>query len=287
MEHGFAGFNEGGEVKHGVKGVVTLVCRGKDCFDGLAVGQFALNELNAGGQQLAPAMAQIVENDGVMAIPGKQGCDSTTYVPGAAGYKNFHKKCCPFELSLGNLKSITVVCGQTAGRSSRSGLPQPPLTLRSHDANNHATVEQRIILMLPFRDRGQELPVAFKGSRFLLPGALDLSWSRKIVRGTKESKATASRKRWLTARDISGIYPLAAINKNLNIRLNPFVCMLESSLPALAAGNARKFGTGSEMGHATWNGNRKLTLKSLWRQKTRTTVCRQPEIEQFCAIRTA
>jgi hypothetical protein len=71
----------------------------------------------------------------------------------------------------------------------------------------------------------------------------------------------------LTARDISGIYPLAAINKNLNIRLNPFVCMLESSLPALAAGNARKFGTGSEMGHATWNGNRKLTLEAIRRQR--------------------
>jgi len=63
--------------------------------------------------------------------------------------------------------------------------------------------------------------------------------------------------------------------------------MFGQSLPALAAGNAQKIETGIEMGPATCDGNRKLTLKQLWRQKTGTTVCRQPKVEQFCAVGTA
>ena len=49
-----------------------------------------------GGQQLAPAVAQVVENNSFVAILGQQAGHSTTYVPCPPGYKDLHKKIYPF-----------------------------------------------------------------------------------------------------------------------------------------------------------------------------------------------
>jgi hypothetical protein len=142
-------------------------------------------------------VAQIVENDRVMPVQRQEGCHCTTYVPRTPSYKHFHKKHCPFSSSLGNLKSITVVYRQTAGRRSQQGLSHLPLTPRSHDENHHVTDERREGLMLPFRLRRVNSPVAFEEHCFHLPSALDANWRSGIVRGINKSRSTVFKRQFV------------------------------------------------------------------------------------------
>jgi hypothetical protein len=231
-------------------------------------------------------VTQIIENDWFMPALGKQIRNGTTYVPCASGYQDFHKKHCPFLISLGNLKSITVVSGQTSGRSRRHGLPHPLLTHRSHDKNNHVTDERRGSLMPPFRGRKSESPVAVEGSGILLPDVLDANWRSTIISGIRESSATASSGSSLTTRQLRGFLPLTAINENMN-RWIPFVSTFEQSIPGLTAG-CLNIETGSEMKRATWIGNRKLTPKHKRGVKNSTSNgFSQPSVESFCAAKAA
>jgi hypothetical protein len=148
----------------------------------------------------------------------------------------------------------------------QNGLPHLLLTLRSHDENNHVTDEQQQSLMLPFRGRRRDLPVAVEESGFHLPGALDAIWRSKFIRGIEESRPGASSGSSLTTRLMCGLSAPTAINENFNKRLIPFVCRFEQSVPGLAAGYSQEFETESEMKHASLMGNSKQTPEQIRRQ---------------------
>jgi hypothetical protein len=96
MEHGLTGLDEGGKVKDTVEGPSLGSCGSEKLFNGRPILQLSLNELYPWGQQVAPSMAQVVKNYGVMPIFGQQTRNSTTYVPRPASYQDFHEKTRPF-----------------------------------------------------------------------------------------------------------------------------------------------------------------------------------------------
>ena len=65
-------------------------------FERGPVSQLPFHEVHAGRQQIAPPMAQVIENNGLMPILGKKCRDGTAYVPCTAGNQYLHKKNCPF-----------------------------------------------------------------------------------------------------------------------------------------------------------------------------------------------
>jgi hypothetical protein len=65
MEHGLAGLDKGSKVKDAVKGFSLRLGGCKNLLKPRPVCKFSLNKINAGGQEVAPAMAQIVKNNGV------------------------------------------------------------------------------------------------------------------------------------------------------------------------------------------------------------------------------
>jgi hypothetical protein len=68
MEHGLAGLDEGGKVENAVKGASLGYGGCKNLLKYRPVIKFPLDKLDAGGQKVTPAMAQIVKNDGVMPV---------------------------------------------------------------------------------------------------------------------------------------------------------------------------------------------------------------------------
>src|SRR5579863_2147551 len=70
--HGLAGFDEGGKVHDAIKRMSILCGRGKDALEKAAIGEFAVDELDAGGQQIAAAMAEVIEDEDVVSSFGEQ-----------------------------------------------------------------------------------------------------------------------------------------------------------------------------------------------------------------------
>ena len=66
MEHGLAGLDEGGKVEDAVEGLSLGFGGGENLLQSGPVCQFSLDELHAGGQKVAPAMAEIVKNNGLV-----------------------------------------------------------------------------------------------------------------------------------------------------------------------------------------------------------------------------
>ena len=92
MEHGLAGLDERGKVKDAVEGSSLRFGGEENLLKSGPVCQFSLDEFHAGGQKIAPSMAQIVEDDGLMSIFGQQSGDCTTNIPRTAGHQYLHKK---------------------------------------------------------------------------------------------------------------------------------------------------------------------------------------------------
>jgi hypothetical protein len=65
VEHGFAGLDESGKVEDAVKGFSLGLGGCKNLLKSRPVSKFSLNKINAGGQEVASAMAQIVKNNRV------------------------------------------------------------------------------------------------------------------------------------------------------------------------------------------------------------------------------
>ncbi len=86
------------------KGRPRFVGLDEKVFKAEPVRQFALHKVDAGREQVAPAMAQIVENHSLVSLFGKQARNSATDVPGTAGNQYLHKKDCPFVNSFGTLE---------------------------------------------------------------------------------------------------------------------------------------------------------------------------------------
>jgi hypothetical protein len=95
MDHGLAGLDESGKVEDAVKGFSLSFGGGKDIFKPGSVCQLSLDKFDAGGQKVAPAMAQVVKNNGMGSIFSQQTRNSTTYVPRTACNQYFHEKIRP------------------------------------------------------------------------------------------------------------------------------------------------------------------------------------------------
>ena len=68
--HGLAGFNEGGEVQDSVERGPGIGGGYEKILEGLPVGQVSLDKLHARGEELAAAMAQIIEYNRIVALRG-------------------------------------------------------------------------------------------------------------------------------------------------------------------------------------------------------------------------
>ena len=90
-DHGLASLNEGGEVEHSVKGLVLLFGVNEKVFNFFALGEVPFNKFHAGRQQVAPSVAQVVIDNGMMALCYQQFGHSTTYIPRPASHHDFHK----------------------------------------------------------------------------------------------------------------------------------------------------------------------------------------------------
>jgi hypothetical protein len=92
MDHGFAGLDEGGKVEDAVEGLSESFGGSEKVFKSGPVCQLSLDKFHARGQKIAPAVAQVVKNDGLMAIFGQQLRHCSTNVPRAACNQYLHKK---------------------------------------------------------------------------------------------------------------------------------------------------------------------------------------------------
>jgi hypothetical protein len=91
MDHGFAGLDESGEMENAVEGMALGLCLQENVFNQRPVGQIPYDEFHSRRQQIATAMAEVVEDDGLVTVLGQETGDSTTYVPGATCYQHFHE----------------------------------------------------------------------------------------------------------------------------------------------------------------------------------------------------
>jgi hypothetical protein len=96
MEHRLAGLDQGGKVEHAVKGPSLGLGRDEKVFKSFPISHFALDKFHAGGQKIAPAVAQIVKNHDPIPIFGQQSGDRSTNVSRAASDQYSHKKLPPF-----------------------------------------------------------------------------------------------------------------------------------------------------------------------------------------------
>jgi hypothetical protein len=225
MEHGFAGLNQGGEMKNSFKRPVFDGSRGKDCLESASIRKLALDEFNAWGKQLATSMAQVIEYDGLVAVAGEEASDCTTYIPGASCYQHFHKKNCPFDRSLGNLKSNTVGCAQTAGRSAMHDLSNLRLTPRSYDGHRHVPGERLAVLALTFRGGADELRPRLRE----VDSSCRAPWMQLGESGLSkayEESEPPHRAEVLAWRGIDSGFPqLKTVTELKNKLLIPFVCI--------------------------------------------------------------
>jgi hypothetical protein len=147
MEHGLAGLNEGSEVEHGVKRPFLIAGGEKDLAQQGWVAKLTLHYGNSGGKQVTAGMAEVVENQRVMAFFHKQSGDGTTYIPGTPRNQDLHKKDCPFADGFGNLESITVVRLQTGRSPLPNGIPSLRLTAEPRMTICHESADRRVYPM--------------------------------------------------------------------------------------------------------------------------------------------
>ena len=71
MNHRLARLDQGGKVEYAIKWTTLLFRRDKKTFNPCPVGQFPFHKLDPLRQQVAPAVAQIVKRNGLMALAGQ------------------------------------------------------------------------------------------------------------------------------------------------------------------------------------------------------------------------
>jgi hypothetical protein len=92
MDHGFAGFNEGGKVEHAVEGVTLIAGSDEKVFKRFPIRELPLHEFHSRWKQVAASVAQIIEHNRGMPFRDKEPGDGTTYVPRTSGNQYLHKK---------------------------------------------------------------------------------------------------------------------------------------------------------------------------------------------------
>jgi hypothetical protein len=81
--HGFAGFDEGGEVEDAVEGRAGISGCVEKVFNRGPICDFTFHELYVARNELAPAVTQVVENDSLMPLSGEEICDCPANVSSA------------------------------------------------------------------------------------------------------------------------------------------------------------------------------------------------------------
>lgn len=71
MNHGFARFDKGGEVKNAIEGVIFHGSADEKAFNRSTVRQFSFNELDADREKTTLGMTQIVEYNGFVSLRGQ------------------------------------------------------------------------------------------------------------------------------------------------------------------------------------------------------------------------
>jgi hypothetical protein len=95
MLHRFAGFNERSEVQNAVE---WSACGGrfpKQNFDASTVCDVGFDELDASGNLVAMGMAEVIDDDDLMALAEEKRGDCASDVAGTAGNHDLHKKVDP------------------------------------------------------------------------------------------------------------------------------------------------------------------------------------------------
>src|SRR5579863_2841794 len=101
--HGLAGFDEGSKVHDAIKRASFFSRRGKEALEEAPIGNFAVEEVDGGREQVAAAMAEIVENEDLVSSFGKQTRNGNSDVTCASGYQNPHEKRTPLRTKIGYL----------------------------------------------------------------------------------------------------------------------------------------------------------------------------------------
>ncbi len=76
----------GGEMQHGFKAVLAEKVR-----NGLFIGEVSDHKLTTGDRPTVSG-GQVIENNNVVSGFAQLPYDMTTYIPGSAGYQNFHDR---------------------------------------------------------------------------------------------------------------------------------------------------------------------------------------------------
>jgi hypothetical protein len=140
-DHGFAGLNEGGKVKHTVERLSLAFGHDEKFFKGDTVGELSPDKLNPWREQFEPAVAQVVESNGFVALCHEESGDSSADIAGTTSNQYFHEKeTFLWYFGLNLLKSL---------RQSWSGL-SAILLLSVYPTNAASNIVFRRIWLAPF-----------------------------------------------------------------------------------------------------------------------------------------
>jgi hypothetical protein len=92
VQHGLAGFDQGGKMKHAVKRLAEESGGREKAFKRGPVFEFPLHEFDARGKQIDPPVAEVVENHDMVAPIHQKSRNSTSDVACPSGNQNLHKK---------------------------------------------------------------------------------------------------------------------------------------------------------------------------------------------------
>ena len=93
--HGFAGFDQGGEVEDAVEGRLFSGCVAKKLFDASTIGDVGFDEFDTGGDQIAAGVAEVIDDYDLVPLAGQERRNCAADISGPARYHDLHKKICP------------------------------------------------------------------------------------------------------------------------------------------------------------------------------------------------
>jgi hypothetical protein len=78
-------------VENAVKWLALVLCGNENLFQPGTICELAFDEFRAGGEQIAPAVLQVIENGGFVTLGDEETGNGTTYIPGTSGNYYLHK----------------------------------------------------------------------------------------------------------------------------------------------------------------------------------------------------
>src|SRR6185437_8419076 len=106
--HRFTRLNQRGKMHYTIETASPRLRQPEEVFNSGPIGHFAFNKFDSGGNELPPAVREVVVQHGLVPVFLEQRRHCTTDIPCPSGNQYLHKKHCPFRNSFGNLESITM-----------------------------------------------------------------------------------------------------------------------------------------------------------------------------------